>query len=178
MRLDAQVARSFRLPHPPDLAYQHFQGNEALLRELLGQDRVSLLGPNTYRVALRPKGAMGLMLRPSFDVAFEAHPPNRIVMRCLGARLDEATHPISGFEAGFCGETTFSPHAEGGAWVHCQADMNVAFDLPPPFAWMPPGPLEALGESVLRAAMGALAGRLPRLLAASLAKDASLSPLS
>lgn len=175
MRLRAEVARAFALPeHSAEQAFAHFRGNEALLRELLGHDRVSVLRPDVYRVLLNPKGAMGLMLRPSFDVAFEAEAPGRILMRCLDARLDEATHPISGFEAGFSGEALFSPLAAGGAWVACQAQMHVAFDLPPPFAWMPQAPLEALGEGVLRAAMGALAGRLPRILAGSMARAAAV----
>lgn len=175
MRLGAEVARSFALPdHSAEQAFAHFRGNEALLRELLGHDRVAVLRPDVYRVLLNPKGAMGLMLRPSFDVAFEAEAPGRILMRCLDARLDESTHPISGFEAGFAGEAQFSPLDEGGAWVSCHAHMHVGFDLPPPFAWMPQGPLEALGEGVLRAAMGALAGRLPRILAASLARAEAL----
>ncbi|MEB3330153.1 MAG: DUF1997 domain-containing protein [Candidatus Sericytochromatia bacterium] len=163
MALRARVAHDIRLACSPTEAFAYFAGNDALLREFLGQDRVERLSAGTYRVALNPHGALGLSLRPSFDVAFEDLPPDRIVMRSLAARLLEGSdHRPDDFEAGFEGQARFV--AEGdGCRVACAASMHASFGLP---LWLAPTApaFEAVAGSLMQAAMAALAARLGPLL--------------
>lgn len=162
--------------HSPEAVHKHFYGNQALLEGLLGSERVRALGQERYEVTLAPKGAMGLSLRPRFVVAFEALGPQSIGMRCLDAQLAEASHQVADFEASFDGEASFAPSRDGGCWMTCRARLSVGLALPPPFCWMPEGPLVAVGEGVLRAGMGALAGRLPRILLHSMGGAPAVAP--
>ena len=157
--LGGHTAQAFVLEQPPELAYRYFANNEALLKQFLGEDRVAYLGDGVYRVALNPHGALGLTLRPSFDVAFIEHPPDRVEMRSLRAQLLEASHLDAVFEARFEGEARFEPHPHGTR-VACWAHMHVTIGLPPAFTWMPTRPLQALGNGIIQAAMGTLAKQL------------------
>jgi hypothetical protein len=161
--LRARVTHDIRLACSAEEAFGYFAGNDALLREFLGQDRVERLADGAYRVALNPHGALGVTLRPSFDVAFEDFPPDRVVMRSLAARLlDGSVHRPDDFEAGFVGEASFA--AEGvGCRLACAASMHASFGLPGWLAPMAPA-FETVASGLMQAAMHALAARLGPLL--------------
>jgi hypothetical protein len=163
LHLGGQTAIAFELPHPPDVAFRYFARNEDLLKQFLGQDRVEALGDGVYRVQLNPHGALGLTLQPSFDVAFIEHPPDRVEMKSLRASLVDASHQDAGFEATFAGEALFTP-VPAGTGLSCSSRMQVALSLPGFLAWMPAGPLEALGNSLIHTAMSALSHRLVPLM--------------
>jgi hypothetical protein len=157
------VEQSFPLEQPPAVAFRYFAQNEELLKQFLGGDRVQALGNGVYRVKLNPHGALGLTLQPSFDVQFTEHAPNRVEMRSLGARLVEASHDDTGFQADFEGEALFL-NDPVGCRVNCWARMRVDLALPAFLAWMPVGPLEAIGNGIIGPAMQALAQRLVPLM--------------
>lgn len=159
LNLHGHVEQRFTLEQPPDVAFRYFANNEDLLRQFLGHDRVESLGGGVYRVRLNPHGALGLTLRPSFDVLFDAKPPDRVEMRSLAARLAESSHADAGFEASFTGEARFLPDGAGTA-VTCWARMEVTLGLPAVLAWMPTEPLQAIGNGIIHPAMAALAHRL------------------
>ena len=159
LNLHGRVEQRFAVEYAPAIAFRYFAGNEDLLKQFLGEDRVEYLGDGTYRVKLNPQGALGLTIQPSFDVQFVEHPYNRVEMRSLGARLVEASHQDAGFQAGFNGEALFYEHPVG-CEVHCWARMHVELALPAVLAWMPPAPLEAIGNGIIGPAMQALAQRL------------------
>ncbi|MEB3221484.1 MAG: DUF1997 domain-containing protein [Candidatus Sericytochromatia bacterium] len=169
--LRARVSHDVRLACPAEEAFAFFAGNDALLREFLGEDRVERLPDGAYRVALSPHAALGVSLRPSFDVAFVDHPPDRVVMRSLAARLLEGSaHRPADFDAGFEGEAHFVPEGPGCVVV-CRAVMRASFGLP---AWLAPvvpvAAFEAVASGLMQAAMLALAGRLGPLLERGIAR--------
>lgn len=164
LQLGGRVEQAFGLPYPPEVAFRYFARNDDLLKQFLGEDRVECLEDGVYRVKLNPHGALGLTLQPSFDVAFIEHPPDRVEMKSLRATLVESSHGDAGFEARFEGEARFLPDEAGGTEVTCQAAMHVELELPAFFAWMPVAPLEALGNSLIQAAMQGLSGRLVPLM--------------
>jgi hypothetical protein len=82
----------------------------------------------------------------------------------LRATLVESSHGDAGFEARFAGEARFLPDDADGTEVTCEAAMHVELELPALFAWMPVAPLEALGNSLIQAAMQGLSGRLVPLM--------------
>lgn len=163
LNLHGRVEQSFTLEQPPEIAFRYFARNEDLLRQFLGQDRVQTLEDGVYRVKLNPHGALGLTLQPSFDVQFTEHPPNRVEMKSLGARLVESSHDDAGFQAHFDGEALFM-HEGAGCRVNCWARMRVELALPAFLAWMPVGGLEAIGNGIIGPAMHALAQRLVPLM--------------
>lgn len=169
LRLGSRTAQRFAVAQPTETAYRYFAGNEELLRSFLGQDRVEFLGDGVYRVRLNPHGALGLTLRPTFDVQFIEHPPDRVEMRSLRASLAESTHADAGFDATFTGEARFEPAAEGCTLV-CWAEMQVDLALPFMLAWMPAPPLEALGNGIIHAAMSGLASQLGPVLNRGIAR--------
>lgn len=163
LHLHGHVEQAFKVDQPPEVAFRYFARNEDLLRQFLGHDRVECLEDGVYRVKLNPHGALGLTLRPTFDVKFTEFPPDRVEMRSLRASLLETSHEDAGFEAHFEGEARFAPDG-AGTWIVCWAKMRVALGVPGFLAWMPTGPLETLGNSVIHPAMAALAHRLVPLM--------------
>lgn len=163
LRLGGRTEQQILVDHPPELAFRYFAQNEELLRQFLGHDRVEGLGDGVYRVRLNPHGALGLTLRPTFDVQFVEHPPDRVEMRSLRASLAETTHDDAGFDARFTGEARFGPHPRG-CRIDCWSEMAVDLTLPAMLAWMPAPPLEAIGNGIIQTAMHTLAGRLAPVL--------------
>lgn len=163
IRLSGRVEEPFTLEVAPESAFRYFAKNEELLKQFLGADRVERLDDGVYRVMLNPHGAMGLTIQPTFDVAFIEHPPNRVEMKSLGARLVHTTHDDTGFDARFTGEALFEPHV-AGTLVRCWAKMEVELTLPGFLAWMPTAPLEAIGNGIIEPAMSTLARRLVPLM--------------
>lgn len=159
LNLAGHVVQELTLPDPPDVAFRYFAKNEDLLKQFLGQDRVEPLEDGVYRVRLNPHGALGLTVQPSFDVAFIEHPPDRVEMRSLRATLLETSHDDAGFDAHFDGEARFLA-SDSGTRVICGAHMRVTLGLPAFLAWMPTGPLEAIGNGIIQAAMQGLSLRL------------------
>lgn len=163
LRLGGRTEQRIVVDFPPDVAFRYFAQNEELLRQFLGEDRVEALGDGVYRVRLNPHGALGLTLRPTFDVQFVEHPPDRVEMKSLRASLAESTHHDAGFDARFTGEALFHPHP-AGCRMDCWAEMAVELALPGALAWMPAAPLEAVGNGIVHTAMNTLAGRLAPVL--------------
>lgn len=163
LHLHGRVEQRFQLDYPPAIAFRYFARNEELLKQFLGADRVEILGAGIYRVKLNPQGAMGLTLQPSFDVQFIEHAPNRVEMKSLGARLVQSSHDDAGFKATFEGEALFLDDP-AGCKVLCWARMRVDLALPSMLAWMPPAPLEVVGNGIIGPAMQALAMRLVPLM--------------
>ena len=159
LALSGRVSQAFPVAHPPEIVFRYFAGNEHLLKEFLGPDRVERLAEGTFRIKLNPHGALGLTLRPTVDVRFVEHPPDRVEMRSVGARLLESSHEDAGFAARFEGEARFEAAPEG-TMVFCRAEMHVSLALPGVFSWMPAAPLEAIGNGVIHAALKGLALRL------------------
>lgn len=164
LRLRGEVEQAIPLAYPQELCFSFFARNEDLLRRFLGEDRVTVLEPGVYRVRLNPHGALGLTLRPSFDVAFDEVPPDRVEMRSLAARLDESSHHDAGFDARFNGLARFDPAPEGACVMHCAARTEVDLALPALLAWMPKSFLEGVGNGIVQTAMHALASQLGPLL--------------
>lgn len=167
--LEAAVHHDINLTTTPQEAFDFFSGNDALLREFLGAERVECLGDGVYRVQLNPHGAFGWRVQPRFDVKFIDHPPDRIEMRSLQASLLAGSSPTTRFDAGFRGNAHFLP-APVGCRVACAATMQVTIGVPD---WihllLPPAALAHLGNGVMRTAMHSLAVRLGPLLERGLA---------
>jgi Protein of unknown function (DUF1997) len=175
VNLHGRVEQRFQLEHPPGIAFRYFARNEDLLKQFLGADRVENLENGVYRVKLNPHGAMGLTIQPSFDVQFIEHAPNRVEMKSLGARLVQSSHDDAGFKAHFEGEALFLPDPVG-CRVNCWARMRVELALPGFLAWMPPAPLEAIGNGIIAPAMQALAMRLVPLMQRDIARWVAAHP--
>ena len=175
LHLHGRVEQRFQLEQPPVAAFRYFARNENLLKQFLGGDRVENLGGGIYRVQLNPHGALGLTLQPSFDVQFIEHAPNRVEMKSLGARLVNSSHGDAGFKAQFNGEALFV-HDPAGCRVNCWARMRVELALPSFFAWMPPGPLEAIGNGIITPAMQALAMRLVPIMQKDIQRWVAANP--
>lgn len=158
LKLSGAVEEAFTLAPAPEVCFRYFAQNEDLLKQFLGDDRVERLEAGVYRVKLNPHGALGLTLQPSFDVAFIEHPPAKVEMRSRGARLESASHQTE-FDAQFTGEARFESHPDG-TLVVCWSRMEVELALPDFLAWMPTGPLEAIGNGIIEPAMRTLARRL------------------
>ncbi|MEB3283827.1 MAG: DUF1997 domain-containing protein [Candidatus Sericytochromatia bacterium] len=162
--LEATVRHDIRLPVSPGEAFEYFSGNDDLLREFLGAERVESLGQGCFRVRLNPHGAFGWRIQPCFDVKFVDYPPDRIEMRSLEASLMSGSANTTRFDAGFCGTAHFRQDPRG-CCVSCEASMQVTIGIPD---WvrmlMPPGALAQFGNGMIRAAMQGLAARLGPLL--------------
>lgn len=167
--LEASVDHEIRLSVTAAEAFQFFSGNDSLLREFLGAERVERLGSGIYRVQLNPHGAFGWKVQPRFDVQFTDHPPDRIEMRSLEASLLPGSAATSRFDAGFRGFAEFLP-APTGCRVVCEAAMQVTLGVPD---WVrlvvPPATLAHVGNGIMRTAMHSLAVRLGPLLERGLA---------
>lgn len=175
--LEARIEHEIRLACGADEAFAYFARNDELLREFLGRDHVERLADGTYRVAVHPPGALGVSLRPCFDVAFLDHPPDRIEMRSLRATLHEGSpHRPDDFDAAFDGEALFRPTAQGCA-VACTAHVRVTFGLPGWIAPLVPVPVfESVANGLVRTGMLALATRLGPLLERGIARARHAPP--
>lgn len=163
LTLACEHRHAFFLECEPELSYRYFAGNEALLKRFLGPERVSVLPDGAYRIALKPHGALGLKLRPVVEVEFIEEPFERVRMSSRRCELAETSHAGTGLDAHFGGEARFE--SEGaGARVHCQVRFDAAIRLPAAFDWMPRAALQPIAESIVHAAMSALAHRLAVIL--------------
>lgn len=168
LELRGQVAHRFVVPHPPEVAYRHFAGNEALLKAFLGADAVTALGDMRFRVRLERLGALGVHFSPELTVRFTEVPPDTVEMASEGARMADASHDDLGFDSDFRGSARFLPHGDGHCQVRCEAETRVRLVPPGVLKLVPVGVLKPACEAVMGPALKALAFGLEPVLKHSL----------
>ncbi|MBM3271158.1 MAG: DUF1997 domain-containing protein [Candidatus Sericytochromatia bacterium] len=159
LELEAQVAREFRLPEPPERVVTFVRHNEALLHRILGADRVARLSPAMYRFVLGRYGAFGFTLVPALDMVFERVDDLLLQMTSVGCQFLEATHRDFAMDAGVSASAVLRPISEGTA-ARIEAITRVNVEVPAFLRLVPRSILTAAGNAVIEAAMQGFADRI------------------
>lgn len=163
LSLEGSTERHLIVPAAPQEVAAFFSQNEALLRQLVGTERVIALGGNRYRIETRRFEALGLAVTPCFDVRFEDL-PDRTLMRSEACRPLSSSHLDLAMEAEFQGEARFTPHDEG-TLLECRTEAQVRLQPPRALRLTPTFVLRGLGNALLNTAMEALSSRFVPLFA-------------
>jgi hypothetical protein len=172
LELAANVVREVCLPEPPDRVAGFLRHNEALLRRILGENRVLQLSPAAYRLVLGRYGALGFSLKPALDMLFE-RVDTMLRMTSVGCHFLDASHRDFAMDAAVRARAVLQTIPEGTRAL-IEASARVTLEVPG-FLALVPGPiLEGAGNAVIGGAMRGFADRIIPIVRSELAAWAGL----
>lgn len=163
IELEGYTQRSIVLNAAPEEVARYFSGNEGLLRQLVGPERVERLAHQRYRVSVGRFEVLGLVIDPHFDVAFEDL-PGLTRMTSTSCRVITSEHLDLELAAGFSGEARFDPHPEGCLLTSWSAARVDVLRLPGILSHLPPGLVQRIGNAVIHKALDATSARFVPLI--------------
>lgn len=165
LELEGFTERSTVLPASPEEVARYFSGNETLLKQLVGSERVQRLAPQRYQVSVGRFEALGLVVDPHFEVVFEDL-PGLTRMNSAACRIVTSNHLDLELAAGFSGEARFEPHPEGCLLTSWSATRVEFLRLPSLLRGMPPSLVQRVGNAVIAKALEAMSARFVPLIRA------------
>lgn len=163
LELEGFTQRSTLLPASPEEVARYFSGNDALLTQLVGSDRVTRLEPQRYHVSVGRFEALGLVVDPHFEVVFEDL-PGLTRMDSTSCRIVTSEQLDLDMAAGFSGEARFDPHPDGCLLTSWSAARVEIRRLPVLLRSLPPALVQSVGNTVIRKAMEAMSARFVPLI--------------
>jgi hypothetical protein len=163
IQLEGFTQRSTVLAASPEEVARYFSGNESLLKQLVGSDRVERLAHQRYRVSVGRFEALGLVIDPHFEVVFEDL-PSLTRMESTSCRVVTSDHLDLELAAGFSGEAHFEAHPEGCLLTSWSAARVELIRLPSLLRGLPPGMIQKIGNAVIHKALEATSARFVPLL--------------
>lgn len=168
LELSADISREVTLAEPPERVSSYVQGNEPLLRRILGSERVEFIEPALYRFSLYPIGALGISFRPVFDLFFERSGDMLLKMSSVGFSFFENSHRDLSMDVQVWAKAALSAIPEGTAAL-VQASARVSMEVPLVLRLLPARMLEIAGNAVLDTTMRTFADRVIPILREELA---------
>lgn len=162
LSLEAFTERVVPLAAPPDRVRAYYQGNEDLFAQLVGREHLLRLDDRRYRVQTRGFAALGLEVKPSFEVCFRDF-EDRTTMDCQDFHFAHTSQGDLELSAQFEGAALFEPDEAGTAlrcWTHAQALLRL------PGAWrlVPRGVIEGVLQAMMQTALEAVTNRFVPLI--------------
>jgi len=167
LELAGDISREVKLPERPDRVATYVHGNESLLRRILGSERVEYLEPALYRFRMYPIGALGVSLRPVFDLLFERSGDLLLKMSTVGCSLFEKSHRDLSMEVQVRAKAILSAIPEGTSAL-IQASAWVSMEVPGVLRLVPRRMLEIAGNALLDTTMHSFADRVIPVVRADL----------
>lgn len=161
--LEGFTQRSIVLAASPEEVARYFSGNELLLKQLVGAERVERLSTQHYLVSVGRFEALGLVIDPHFEVVFDDL-PGLTRMDSTSCRVVTSEHLDLELAAGFSGEARFDPHPDGcllTSWSAVRVDL---IRLPGILRGFPPGMIQKVGNAVIHKALDATSARFVPLI--------------
>lgn len=180
IELEGFTQRSTVLPASPEEVARYFSGNESLLKQLVGAERVTRLTPSMggahhrYLVSVGRLEVLGLVVNPHFEVVFEDS-PSLTRMESTSCRVVSSEHLELELAAGFTGEARFDPHPEGCLLTSWSATRVELLRLPALLRGIPPALVQRVGNAVIHKALDAMSARFVPLIAEDFARWKSRS---
>ena len=162
VRFNACQAVSIPVPQQPFSIETYLSKPQRLVAALVDETQVEVLGPNLFRLKVRPIKFIGLTIQPVCDI--------EIWLEEQTVRLRSNQCQIEGYESF---NQKFSMNMQGylvsqstsvDKELHGQADLVVSVDLPPAATIMPRPILVRAGNGLLNGILTTLKQRLMRQL--------------
>lgn len=163
IELEGFTQRSTVLAASPEEVARYFSGNELLLKQLVGADRVDRLAHQRYLVSVGRFEALGLVIDPHFEVIFEDL-PGVTRMDSTSCRVVTSEHLDLELAAGFSGEARFDPHPDGCLLTSWSAARVQLIRLPGLLRGLPAGMIQKVGNAVILKALEATSSRFVPLI--------------
>ena len=163
IELEGYTQRSTVLAATPDEVARYFSGNETLLKQLVGAERVERLAHQRYRVSVGRFEALGLIVDPHFEVDF-TDLPGVTRMESTSCRVVTSQALDLDLSAGFSGEARFEAHADGCLLTSWSAARVQLLRLPGILRSIPPGMIQSVGNAVIHKALDATSARFVPLI--------------
>lgn len=163
IQLEGFTERSTILAADPDDVARYFSGNELLLKQLVGAERVERLAHQRYLVSVGRFEALGLVIDPHFEVVF-TDLPGVTRMDSTSCRVVTSETIDLELAAGFSGEARFDPHEDGcllTSWSAVRVDL---LRLPGLLRSVPAGMVQSIGNAVIHKALEATSSRFVPLI--------------
>ncbi|MNK45609.1 hypothetical protein D3C87_643740 [compost metagenome] len=161
--LEGYTQRSTVLAASPEEVARYFSGNELLLKQLVGADRVERLAHQRYLVSVGRFEALGLVIDPHFEVEFTDH-PGLTRMESTSCRVVTSESLDFELAAGFSGEARFDAHPDGcllTSWSAARVDL---LRLPGLLRTIPAAMIQSVGNAVIHKALDATSARFVPLI--------------
>lgn len=163
IELEGYTQRSTVLAASPEEVARYFSGNEFLLEQLVGKERVRRVAPQRYQVSVGRFEALGLVVDPHFEVVFEDL-PGVTRMESTSCRVVTSEQIDLELAAGFSGEARFDAHADGCLLTSWSAARVQIIRLPGLFQGLPASLIQKVGDAVIHKALDATSARFVPLI--------------
>jgi len=158
LALEGEISREISLSESPEKVADFVRGNEGLLYRILGRERVDPVGPALYRFRLYQLGALGVSLRPAFDMLFERSGDLLLKMTTVGFSFLEGSHRDMAMDAKVWARAALEAIPEGTLAL-VQASVRVSMEVPAVLRLVPRRMLEIAGNALLDTTMRSFADR-------------------
>ncbi len=165
LELEGFTQRSTVLPASPEEVSRYFSGNDLLLKQLVGAERVSRIAPQRFLVSVGRFEALGIVIDPHFEVVFEDL-PGLTRMDSASCRVVTSENLELELSAGFSGEARFEPHPDGCLLTSWSAARVEILSLPPLLRGLPRNMIQSVGSTVINKALEAMSARFVPLIRA------------
>jgi hypothetical protein len=147
-----------------------------LVNALTTANRVDVLGPDLFRLKMRPLAFMTLSLQPTVDLRVWADATGAVHLRSVHSEIRGIDYINDRFSLDLVGK--LHPHTTDGI-THLQgrADLEVRVELPPPFLFTPRPILETTGNGLLKSVLLTVKQRLMHQLVMDYQTWASCQPV-
>ena len=165
VRFSASQSVTISVPPQPQSINDYLSEPSRLVSALVDEQQVQAVGPNTFRVRVRPLKFVGFTIQPVCDI--------EVWLEGETVRLSSTTCQLEGYESfnqkfalNMQGYLVSQPTKKGDN-LRGQANLMVSVDLPQALRMTPKPLLERTGNSLLNGILLTLKQRLMRQLVAN-----------
>jgi hypothetical protein len=147
------------VPEQPIPIQHYLRQPQRLVQTLVDPSRLEQLGPEQFRLKMRPLTFMMLSFQPTVDLQVWAEADESIQLRSLNCEIRGVEYINQRFELDLVGQLL--PYQTGrNTYLRGQADLTVQVELPPPLCFTPQPLLEAAGNGLLKSVLLTIKQRL------------------
>lgn len=139
---------------------QHYlRQPQRLVKSLVDPNRMEQLGPDIFRLKMRPLNFMTFSIQPTVDLQIVAESDGTVHLQSTACEIKGVEYVNQRFNLNLVG-LLMPEQIQQTTYLKGKADLQVQVDLPPPFIFTPKSILETTGNGLLRSVLLTIKQRL------------------
>lgn len=139
---------------------QHYlRQPQRLVKSLVDPNRMEQLGPDVFRLKMRPLNFMTFSVQPTVDLQIVAESDGTVHLQSTACEIKGVEYVNQRFNLNLVG-LLMPEQIQQTTYLKGKADLQVQVDLPPPFIFTPKSILETTGNGLLRSVLLTIKQRL------------------
>lgn len=164
-RFSASQTVELTVPEQPIPIQHYLRQPQRLIKALVDPSRTEQIGPNCFRLKMRPLNFMMLTVQPTVDMRVWADADGVIYLQSTACEIRGVEYINQRFQLHLVGQLA-THQADRITRLVGQADLQVQVDIPPPLWFTPKSLLETTGNGLLRSVLLTIKQRLMHQLLA------------